>query len=307
MENVEDALRRLNEMKNSGCTSRQYQLAIGDISRSGPIETIVNFAPMDGFNRCSLKWSEEWRKWAWPTFRLTHGLCAELMLTEPGGASGEVLMWPYGAFKIELPTPDCPLLFVSHGRVVSASEINVYVGVRTGLGWRSHVVWMVNSDSLLEEGCWGWWPVESTIKRILEYVPGMTNNVDDAAAAAAKRIAVNLALYINSLNSGPDSEVRKKASIKIEGSTAQTRRIVIGREVKLDKRIRAAASTVNGDGTPRIPWRASYKFVVRGHWRNQRTGVGRKETTRVWVRPFWKGPDSAADALVRRYAVGGVQ
>lgn len=33
------------------------------------------------------------------------------------------------------------------------------------------------------------------------------------------------------------------------------------------------------------------KFLVRGHWRNQAVGEGRKSHKRIWIFPHWKGPE----------------
>lgn len=35
----------------------------------------------------------------------------------------------------------------------------------------------------------------------------------------------------------------------------------------------------------------SCRFLVEGHWRNQKVGVGRQETKLTWVQPYVKGPD----------------
>jgi hypothetical protein len=33
------------------------------------------------------------------------------------------------------------------------------------------------------------------------------------------------------------------------------------------------------------------RFIVRGHWRNQACGAGHKDHKRIWVLPYWKGPE----------------
>ena len=40
-------------------------------------------------------------------------------------------------------------------------------------------------------------------------------------------------------------------------------------------------------GPPRFQW------IVRGHWRNQVHGPGRTGRKRIWIQPYWKGPEHA--------------
>jgi hypothetical protein len=35
------------------------------------------------------------------------------------------------------------------------------------------------------------------------------------------------------------------------------------------------------------------RFVVRGHWRNQAIGERHEQHKRIWIKPFWKGPELA--------------
>jgi hypothetical protein len=49
-------------------------------------------------------------------------------------------------------------------------------------------------------------------------------------------------------------------------------------------------------GAPTIQW------IVRGHWRNQPHGKDRAERRRIWIQPYWKGPDDAP-RLLREHRV----
>lgn len=42
-------------------------------------------------------------------------------------------------------------------------------------------------------------------------------------------------------------------------------------------------------GESLVEW--SHRWVVRGHWRWQACGVGRQERRRIWIHPFYKGPE----------------
>jgi len=44
------------------------------------------------------------------------------------------------------------------------------------------------------------------------------------------------------------------------------------------------------------------KHIVRGHWKMQVYGAGRKERKQVFIQPYWRGPD-LADVVARKYVV----
>lgn len=44
------------------------------------------------------------------------------------------------------------------------------------------------------------------------------------------------------------------------------------------------------------------QFLVRGHWRNQATGPRHSEHKRIWIEPFWKGPEEAR-VLLRTHRI----
>lgn len=54
-------------------------------------------------------------------------------------------------------------------------------------------------------------------------------------------------------------------------------------------RLRRHERPYQGEGESQVEW--SHRWMVRGHWRMQACGEGRKERTRIWVHPHIKGPD----------------
>jgi len=44
------------------------------------------------------------------------------------------------------------------------------------------------------------------------------------------------------------------------------------------------------------------RFIVRGHWRNQRYGKGMAQSKKIWIVPFWKGPEMS-EVASRKYKV----
>jgi hypothetical protein len=39
--------------------------------------------------------------------------------------------------------------------------------------------------------------------------------------------------------------------------------------------------------------RITVRSLVSGHWRNQPCGTGKMDTKRIWIEPFWRGPEGA--------------
>lgn len=52
--------------------------------------------------------------------------------------------------------------------------------------------------------------------------------------------------------------------------------------------------------------RPTVQFLVRGHWRNQATGPRHSERKRIWIEPFWKGPEEAR-VLLRTHRINEPQ
>lgn len=56
-------------------------------------------------------------------------------------------------------------------------------------------------------------------------------------------------------------------------------------------KLRRSTSTNRREGESNVEW--SHRWIVRGHWRWQAYGPGRKERRRIWIAPFVKGPEDA--------------
>ena len=70
----------------------------------------------------------------------------------------------------------------------------------------------------------------------------------------------------------------------------------IGRTIKIDPEL---VRTARG-GAREIAFRIKRRFVVRGHYRNQAHGPGRRVRKNIWIEPHWRGPEDGA-ALEHTY------
>ncbi len=78
----------------------------------------------------------------------------------------------------------------------------------------------------------------------------------------------------------------------------------VGSTIKLDdlSRLRDHARAYAEKGGDRAGWRVQARYVVIGHHRRQAYGAGRAERKRIWIQPYWKGPE-AGEALAKTYAI----
>jgi hypothetical protein len=66
---------------------------------------------------------------------------------------------------------------------------------------------------------------------------------------------------------------------------------VCGEHVTIRTELRRAATerALGDKGAP--GWSLRQKHIVRGHWKLQRSGEGGRERKRIFVEPYWRGPD----------------
>lgn len=120
---------------------------------------------------------------------------------------------------------------------------------------------------------------------------------DDEVLDAALRLILNLCLYIGA---GIEKLVpfKEKAFTKRQKRLAKQRTLYqLGTRVTLDSSMAKSAYDFAHKGVS-PQWKISTRFTVRGHWKMQAYGPGRKERRRIFVEPYWKGPTMAEE--VRR-------
>jgi hypothetical protein len=116
------------------------------------------------------------------------------------------------------------------------------------------------------------------------------------------RVVLNTLLYIQSadanlmdVNEVPEwvRRARRKGS-KLERTRAReyaktndVRYVAVGRTLAYNENEQESETSASSGSERKI----SQKFIVRGHWREQPCGKERKDRKRLWIKPFWKGPD----------------
>lgn len=158
----------------------------------------------------------------------------------------------------------------------------------------------------------------NNVQRTLPATAGVRVGNDEVAYSALSllthRFLFNFVLYLNDLpaaREGGDYGKRVKATptrIPERPVTVMPRVWLIGQDVKLPKEVRDAARgavvcAVGSDAVARQPWILHARHLVRGHWKRQFCGPGRADRRRIWVAPYWRGPDVGIIST-RVYEVG---
>jgi len=94
----------------------------------------------------------------------------------------------------------------------------------------------------------------------------------------------NTVLYINDPTREPETSEPKYRKMKLPGTG---RKRVKCSYIYLRPPKGYNSTNISTSGGRKV----DVRFIVRGHWRNQPYGKGRSLVKRVWIKPFWKGPD----------------
>lgn len=274
-----------------------------------------------------------------PTFVVTAGLMAELLLTDPGKLTEADVAWPFEAFRIVLPNPDCGIEFTDVDGVSRVRMATIHVLAWNGTDTRdvgsmqalvaaqtlgdfqaalhgvsvgnlpdpSRMIRAYAGDglSVFRDQLWcGAAPVSDWIK------DGVCANDDPLLQSThalmdldrhALRMAQRVAVNLALYLSSEDERVVGPVwTPATKGEGKDKRTWTIGRAVKIDKEVREAATEVAAGGTKREGTKV--RFIVRGHFRNQACGVGRLDRKRIYIKPHWHGP-VGAEAADRKYEV----
>ena len=115
------------------------------------------------------------------------------------------------------------------------------------------------------------------------------------------KLVFNTILYINS----PNADLQHRSIFlkppKVKGRKTPKKRIWTGQEIIAGTSVKLS-STVRQTLEERTKgWKITYSFVVRGHWRNQACGKGRKDRKKKWIKPYVKGRDLATKIMGHTY------
>lgn len=239
----------------------------------------------------------QWAKHSFPTFNLMPDFFDAIGATDFGDPTDEQMHMPFPAF----------LLTVPQSSRLPTSKMLVY-RLNTGQSDSYRV-------SLLGANIQYSWPATLSRKQASAYInegldAGITNESERTAdeqmvryIRASFTLLNNVLTYIEAAGVLPDEKRRRGVpAAPVERVNKKRPIFDVGRCIKLDGRLREHLRTADASDAK---WKLAHRHVVRGHWKGQPCGPGRTQRKRIWVEPFWRGPENAAVALARTYEVVG--
>lgn len=296
-----------------------------DVVAAGVVRSSATGEPVEMGDAFDSFHYARWHEGGVPRVRLSHGLATQLAMTDPNGVSADEIHLPFPVFSVELPFPGGPIvvdhpdgsvrdimvLYVSSYLTsptlqrVDDSDANSWRDVLRRLAreksrhdWttREIHVCMRTKDELsfhcrtrLEEA------VEIGDDSLIEI-----GELTRRALVLAWRIVVNLALYIKHCDSRASASGGKVVN---HDHGLQSKVFEFGSEVSLERDLRASARSFCMTGEKHGQWELQKRFIVRGHWKQQRVGPEGARRKLIFVEPYWKGPPDAP-VLARVHKAG---
>lgn len=227
-----------------------------------------------------------WKDLGRPIFTITPELAAALILSDL--PSKLDMKAPFPAFMLSIKaTPDKPTPLI-----IDDQEY-------FGLAFFSRVDVKENNQH-----SWAVWAFPRTESEQSHYqkIPDPMGRLHEwgkeyPGSVTLHRLLVNFFAYITAKKAEGTYPKAKKAKL---GSRKGYPVTSLGQEVKLSKYLICAA---RGESNNDPAYKINKRFIVRGHFKQQHFGPRKEnQTKRIWVLPFWKGPD-ILEATERRYSV----
>ena len=217
-----------------------------------------------------------WSRSGCPRVVLGHRHAAALMLTRVPDDLAEVV-FPWPCFAVDVPEGlvahegrAIDHVFFAHGRQLSSGEPTAFLIGVPRVATKFDGICGIRADNVCALVAAARTPAEKLLSR---YAVGVAIELTQHRPALA--------------HAAGDRAVRRGPRGEPVTATFQ-----LTRDVKVD--CRQAVRDYCARGGREAP---SVQSLVRGHWKNQPHGPGRAERKRLFVEPYWRGPEDAPIAL----------
>lgn len=250
-----------------------------------------------------------WAQYGFNVFELSPDLAAGFLLTDPAPVEGELKL-PFPCFFIRLPPGIVPIFvhgqqhwaeglwchrFTAHHH--TAGDDTPFF--RWIIEWKSVSLWTDRLPTELE-GC-----DEDNYTQIWEGDPPFVPE-DSISLDRSLRIIKNLLSWLDATG-GLEQQARPQPPhVKRKASKARQQDLdagtwphvwIFGKDVKLRPELRRMAqefALAQSAQHNRPGWKLRARLVIRGHFKQQAYGEGKLLRRRIWVEPYWRGPEGAA-------------
>lgn len=124
------------------------------------------------------------------------------------------------------------------------------------------------------------------------------DDTDKRAQRTLWHIVMGMFAYVGAVEHAVEPK-DAPARVRKGGDRAAPKHWEVGRTIKIGPELVRAAR----EGSRELAFRLKHRHIVRGHYRNQAHGEGRKDRRKIWIAPHWKGPEDGA-VLVHTYKLG---
>lgn len=240
-----------------------------------------------------LLWAARWADQGFPVIQMGHKYAAALMATAATVGTEEVHP-PFHAFLISLPNGLISVTDPNTGKLHEATRIVVQRS-RTPEGvFRWSYIIQAGRLSLWRHGVFTAEMIESDLDQghdWASYSFGLERDErDERVYSLAQRLILNVCLAMaTSGNSKPMGKTARLSAGNVRESKEPLVRVFqLGKPIKLDCRP-ALRDYLEGEkrSGPTV------QVLVRGHWKNQPHGPKRAHRKRIWIEPYWRGPEDA--------------
>jgi len=239
-----------------------------------------------------------------PIYELTHSLAAALMLTEPPKmAEGEEIELPTPAFVIRVPEGLIPVFgpegqgwaeliwvhsFKAHHMKLKTTERFL----RWTTEWNMVSVWRDRRPNDLYVG-------DERVYVLRPDTDVLPQEDDEITMSGSLRLLRNLCSWLAATErESTEKPVERRRKLRKSGKKDKLRfsTIKLGHGVHLGPELRRMAAEValGSSKNAREGWQLRTKHVVQGHWKMQAYGEGLKLRKRIWITPYWRGPEGEA-------------
>lgn len=262
-----------------------------------------------------------WAQYGFNVFELTSDLAASFLLTTPAPLGTEELHLPFPCFYIRLPEGAVPVFLGGRQLWAEGVWVHRFKSQHMGTG-RSDVAffrWTVERKGL---SLWkDRFPTnlddpkdESVYNRTWEGDPPAVPE-DQISTDKALRVIKNLVSWLDATGGIQGHPTPQPPHIKRKASKEQRKRLdsdswprvwVFGQDVKLRPELRQLAReyALSESKDHAVPgWQLKAQHIVRGHWKNQPYGEDRALRKRLWMQPYYRGPEGA-EAWAHIYKAG---
>ncbi len=229
-----------------------------------------------------------WAQAGLPTLQLSGAQAAALMLSDLSDEQLDGLAPPWRSFRIELEDPH-------RADGVPMARLQVHVGTSelnaNAQDWwqlycySRHLAFVGGRPRDLRRGLLEWDP-GGKLAGNPNYRP--PTDAEGRALVLLQRLVLNVSIALQGAAGECAASLVEDGRAKGKRAPGAPRRFRMDLETNSDMS-EHIADYLSGD-VDRI---YKIRWIVSGHWRNQPHGPGGMLRKRIWIAPFWKGPEGA--------------